>query len=465
MANKNILTTPSKTVQVGLNFYSPVATVPPYGIPLGTTYCFLSKVTSWDDDNDPPTPTADVKYTKQVMKNMFVAKLLTSNDICPVIERIDWVSGVVFDMYRDDIDILEYGENDKLLYKFYVKNRYDQVFKCLWNDNGAPSTIEPYFEPGSYGTNNIFKGSDKYKWKYMYTIDTSLSLRFMDKLWMPVIIGANTPNPLMTAAGAGSLDVMNVTEGGSGYDPTNSAITITITGDGTGAVGVANVQGGLIDDIIVTNPGTNYTYSDITITSESGSGAQAFANTSPVGGHGFDPISELGCSHIMFTSQFDGSEGGVIPTDINYYQLGLVINPTSRDSILMAENLGISESLPANGVIYKTTTDFIVAPGFGTYLPDEIVFQGPTDNILDATFVATVLSFDVATNVLNLINTTGTPIPNTPVKNTPKTNRTLLSYTTPNYSIFSGYMAYIENRSGVQRSEDGIEQVRIVLGY
>jgi len=465
MANKNILTTASKTVQVGLNFYSPVATVPPYGIPLGTTYCFLSKVTSWDDDNNPPAPTADVKYEKQVMKNMFVAKLLTSNDICPVIERIDWANGIVYGDYRDDIDILASGLDDKLIYKFYIKNRYDQVFKCLWNNNGEPSTVEPYFEPGSYGTNNIFKGADKYKWKYMYTIDTSLSLRFMDKTWMPVVIGANTPNPLMTAAGAGSLDVMNVTDGGSGYDPTNSAITITISGDGTGAIGVANVQGGIIDDIIVTNPGTNYTYSDITITSASGSGAKAFANTSPVGGHGFDPVSELGCSHVMFTSEFNGSEGGVIPTDINYYQLGLVINPTSRDSILMAQNLGVSESLPANGVIYKTTTDLIVAPGFGTYLPDEIVFQGPTDNIQDATFIATVLSFDVATNVLNLINTTGTPIPNTPVKNTPKTNRTLLSYTTPNYSVFSGYMVYIENRSGVQRSEDGIEQVRIVLGY
>jgi hypothetical protein len=29
----------------------------------------------------------------------------------------------------------------------------------------------------------------------------------------------------------------------------------------------------------------------------------------------------------------------------------------------------------------------------------------------------------------------------------------------------SGYMAFIENRTGITRSEDGIEQFKIVLGY
>jgi hypothetical protein len=466
MANKNIITTGAKVSAVELNYVAPNSVAAPYySVPIATTYCFLSKPLPWDDDTNPPIPQASVKYTKQVQKNMFVAKFISINDISPVIRRIDWVSGTVYEHYQDDIDMIELDTNGNLVHIFYVKNKYDQIFKCLWNNNDQPSTIEPYFEPGTYNTNNVFKGTDGYKWKYIYTIDTGLKLKFMDKTWIPVPVGANTPNPLITSAGSGSIDAINVTNGGSGYDPANSAITITIVGDGTGAVASANVSSGIINDIIVTSPGSNYTYANVIITSSTGSGATAEAPTSPIGGHGFDPISELGCSHIMFTAEFNGSEGGLIPTDIDFHQLGLVINPTSLASQTSAIALGLTSTLPANGAIYSTTTDLVVAPGFGTYTQDEFIFQGPNDNVENATFTATALSFNTSTNVLRLINTTGTLTTNAPVRNIPKTNRTLLSFTTPDFATLSGYVSYIENRSSVQRSYDGIEQVRIVLGY
>ncbi|NBP04400.1 MAG: hypothetical protein EBU90_30820, partial [Proteobacteria bacterium] len=388
----------AKVVQVQQVYYSPVAVVPPnIDIPLGTIYCFLSKVDPWDDENNPPLPASDQKSLKQVFKNIFAVKLIKTSDISPVIERIDWSSGIVYSYYRDDINMIEQDENGNLVNKFYVKNKYDQVFKCLWNNNGTPSTVEPYFEPGSYGTNNIFKGADNYKWKYIYTIDTGLKVKFMDKTWIPVTVGSNTPNPLLTSAGAGSIDAINVTNGGSGYDPANSFVTITVTGDGTGAVATANVVGGVIQDVIVVSPGSNYTYANVSITSTVGSNASAFAPTSPIGGHGFDPISELGCSHIMFTTEFNGSEGGVIPTDIDFHQVGLMVNPTTKE---LSPN-------PANGTIYRTTTDFIVAPGFGVYTADETVYQGTS--LETATFTAKVLSFNTSTNVVNLINITGTP--------------------------------------------------------
>ena len=274
MANKNIITTYAKVSAVELNYIAPASvSAPYYSIPVATTYCFLSKALPWNDDNNPPTPQADVKYLKQVQKNMFVAKLISVNDISPVIQRIDWTSGVTYEHYQDDIDMIELDSNGNLIHLFYVKNKYDQVFKCLWNNNDQPSTVEPYFEPGSYNTNNIFQGTDKYKWKYIYTIDTGLKVKFMDKTWIPVPVGANTPNPFISAAGAGSIDVINVIDGGSGYDPANAVITITVVGDGLGTTASANVIGGVIQDIIVTNPGSNYTYANVSITSTAGSGA------------------------------------------------------------------------------------------------------------------------------------------------------------------------------------------------
>jgi hypothetical protein len=152
--------------------------------------------------------------------------------------------------------------------------------------------------------------------------------------------------------------------------------------------------------------------------------------------------------------QFDGSEGGNIPTDIDYHQLGIVIDPVTLDST----------PYPATGSIYSTTTNLYVAAGFSLYALDEKVYQG--NSLETATFVGTVLDFDPASNIIKLINTTGSLTTNAPIfGNTSKTVRTLLNYVTPTFVIQSGYMSYIENRSGIQRSADGIEQFKIILGY
>ena len=285
MANKNILTYGAKVSNVELVTYTPVAVRAPfYDTPSATLYSFLAKVVPWDDDNNPPQPTQDQKSIKKTFKNIFAVKKITSNDISPVIARVDWTSGVVYNYYTDDGDIFEKDDNGNNIYNFYVKNRYDQVFKCLWNANGLPSTVEPFFEPGSYTPNNVYFGADGYKWKYVYTIDVGLKVRFMDQTWMPVPIGIGyIPNPLLnpnnlpTPAGIGNIDVINVTEGGDNYDTSNAIVYITITGDGTGAAASAVVANGRIQDIVVTNPGTNYSYANVSIVSALGSGATAIA--------------------------------------------------------------------------------------------------------------------------------------------------------------------------------------------
>lgn len=458
MASKNLLTYASKVYSAKQDYYAPVVVLPTNtAVNLNSLYFFLSKVDPWPNENDPPAPQQTQKYIKQTFKNMFVAKRITSNDVSPVIERIDWTTGTIYDYYDDNVDMVAKDANGYLVKKFYVKNKYDQVFKCLWNGDGVTSTVEPYFEPGTYSSTNIFQGSDGYKWKFMYVIDSGLKIKFLDTQWMPVPIGANTPTPLLTSAGAGSIDTINVVNGGTGYDPANASITVTVTGDGTGAsatIGTNEVANGVITDVIVTATGRNYTYANVAVTSAVGSNVQLSICPSPIGGHGFDAKSELGCSHSMFSIEFNGTEGDVVPVDIDFHQLGIVINPTT---IQYSPN-------PANGTIYKTTTDFVLAPGFGVFQQDEVVYQGTS--LATATFTGTVLSFNTATNVLRLINTVGTPITNASVYgNTSTTVRTLFGFSTPNFVLQSGYIYYIENRTGIQRSTDGIEQFKIVLGY
>ena len=42
---------------------------------------------------------------------------------------------------------------------------------------------------------------------------------------------------------------------------------------------------------------------------------------------------------------------------------------------------------------------------------------------------------------------------------------TVLNVTVPDFQVFSGFVGYIENFTGVQRSSDSIEFFKIVLGY
>lgn len=460
MANQNIITYGARLTGVREQYYSPVSQILATDTFVETFYCFLAKVDPWPDENVPPIPTQDQKSLKKIYKNIFAAKKVGTNNISPVVERIDWVAGETYDYYRDDVDMLEVDQNGFLVRKFYIKNRFDQVFKCLWNNDDGVVSDEPYFQPGTYTSNNLYLGADGYKWKYMFSVDIGSKLKFMDSVWLPIPIGRPGPTSQYyppwqtTPAGSGNIDVINVIDGGSGYNPANNPITITVTGDGSGATGTATVVSNVITNIVVTNPGGNYTYSNVSITSSEGSGAEAIAPVSPISGHGTDPISELGCSHVMFTVEFDGDENGLIPTDIDFRQIGLIVNPYSQASYPDV----------ANSEIYKTTTDFVLASGFGTYLADETVYQG--SSLSTATFTATVLSFDDATGVLRLINTVGTPVTNATIfGNTSATARTTLSVSNPDYDIFSGHIIFVENRSSIQRSADGIEQLRFVLGY
>jgi hypothetical protein len=476
MANQNILTYGLKLTQLKQDYYAPTLVYRGTTTSSESIYCFLSHVEPWPNDpgtglESTPTPTQDQQYIKNVFKNMFVAKQITSANISPVTQRFDWTKGTIYDYYQDNVDMFATDSSGLLVKTFYVRNRYDQVFKCLWNNNGQPSTDEPYFQPGTYNTNNVYvSGIDGYKWKYIYTVDIGNKTKFMDSIWMPVPLGSNTPNP-NTTAGIGSIDVVNVMNGGSNYDPVGSPITITITGVGNTVQATANVGSvinGVIKDITVYNAGANYTNANVIITTSgagAGSNAVAIAPVSPIGGHGFDPVSELGCNHVMYITEFNSTEtiNGVdyVPTDIDYRQVGLLFNPMANDTY---PNF-------ANNSIYDLTTQLVVAGGVGgIFVGDETVTQVDTtvgsSTYGQTVFKATVLSFNSATNVLKLINTLGTPITNGSIQgNTSGAARTILTVSNPNFIKFSGYIAYIENRAGVQRSTDGMEQFRFVLGY
>jgi hypothetical protein len=457
MANsvKGLLTTYGSTAQVETSYYFVVSGsgyVPSYDT---SSYFFIGKVNPWPDDNNPPQPVQSQYEIKTAFKNMVAAKLLTSANMSPVVKRVDWAQNTVYYAYTDKEDMFTKDESGNLTKNFYVRNQFDQIFKCLSNNGGSHSTIEPILQPGTTEPSQTLYLKDGYKWIYVTTINKGLKKNFFDNNWMPIVIGSKGVNAI-SVAGLGSINAINVTDSGdSTYSDGFNSTIVTISGDGQGAEAYANVSGGLVQDVIVTNSGNNYTYSTVTIRPNAGfAGNNATANAviSPVGGHGSDPVSELGCNHLMISVELDGSENGLIPTDIAFRQLGIVVNPELLDGSVPKETI-------------SNTTDLgYVSYGTLNYTIGETVYQGT--NLSNATFTAEVCSFDEINNIIHMINIDGSYEIGKPIYGQSSgTTRVLLDYTKTDFAVGSGYMMYFENRTPIQRSPDGNEQLRLLLSF
>jgi hypothetical protein len=431
-----------------------------YDFPINTTtnnylYAFFGKVDSWANESSPDYPQQHPYYIKKTFKNMFYVKQLTSKNISPVVPRSDWTSGTVYTPYDDNIDMFTLNSNGVLTPNFYVRNTYDQIFKCIWNNNGAASTVEPVLYPGTITIQSVQTTSDGYKWVYITTIDKGLKLNFFDNNWMPISL-TTTPQNSYYSAGLGTVDAVNVTYGGSGYTQGNTTVNVTITGDGYNANGYAYVNSsGIIQDVMMTNSGSNYTYANVAFspaTGYSGSGANGYTVISPIGGNGIDPLAELGCNHVMVSYELDGSENGQVNTTLNYRQTGLIVNPT------------LTNGNTATGSGYNMTTLLYVNYSPSSLLNGEIVYQG--QSLSQATFYGTVTNYDASNGIVSVINTAGTPNPNgLIIGNTSGGNKILLQYATPNFQIGSGYLVYLQNCTPIQRSDNANEQFRLVLKF
>lgn len=166
-------------------------------------YVFTGKATAWPDDNNPPESGDSVVQTdSQVYNDLLFGKLLTEQDVSLLIPRYNWVSNTVYDVY---------DQEDEQLYekRFFVVNDQMQVYKCIYNNRGMPSTVEPRLT----ATDGTFSTSDGYIWKYMYTVQGQANTKFTSNSYIPV-----TPNTAVSRnAIPGTIDAYVITNGGQGY--------------------------------------------------------------------------------------------------------------------------------------------------------------------------------------------------------------------------------------------------------
>ena len=173
-------------------------------------YVFVAKHTPFEEDNNPPIPQDDERTTLfRIYKDLLYGKKVDSTDVAFVIKKAEWQSGTIYDQYVHDENNFEKN--------FFVAtpgagDSYD-VFKCISNNRGAPSTYYPRLDETS-PADTFYETIDGYQWKYMYSITEAQWEKFSTNNFMPVFSNAN----VVANAVNGTIDFVQVTYSGSGYN-------------------------------------------------------------------------------------------------------------------------------------------------------------------------------------------------------------------------------------------------------
>ena len=347
-------------------------------------YLFVGRPQPWTSttpygggsDSAPPTPLDNVDDEYMYYRDMQAAKRITSADIQYAIPRHTWTTGTVYDYYRGDYgaqwsttssDIVKTVNNGTNLWAsttlFYVISSLNNVYKCMWNNAGATSTVEPT------GTSNSeLTTADGYVWKFMYTLSTAQVADFLTADFMPV----TTDSTVSAAAVDGAIRHYKVEQGGAGYT-VGTYTSVAINGDGASATVTVVVAGGAVTSVTSTAAGTGYTFGTCDVDAISGIGTPSTSAIvtpiiGPPGGHGYNAVDELGGFYVMTNTSIASTEGGGdFVVDQDFRRVGIVLNPY---------NYGTTTVATASTLSALKSMTFDASPTPGTFVHDEIITGG-----------------------------------------------------------------------------------------
>lgn len=406
-------------------------------------YLFIGRTEEWADDQNPPLPTDSSYDENDARFNMLSLKKIIASKVSHVIPRYNWTSGQAYSEYDDQDDMLTTK-------RFFVYTEDDlSVWKCIKAGSG-PSVVRPSTAETSIGA----VLSDGYQWKYMYTLTGSDIGTFTTSTFIPVKTLATDDLTyqwdVQQAAIDGGIHRIKIVNGGTGYQ---SKPTVTIVGDGSGCTVQASgitIVGGVITEILVNSPGSNYTQAQIVF---SGGGpttvASARAVISPAGGHGSDPVQELGGYYAMIASTLSGAEGsGDFIVDSGFRQIGILRNPidTNTSQVGVATTYSACKKLVVSNISGGTFVQNT------TLIGDTTAANAKIDAIDGATLY-----------VHQNIGTGFTAFQVGETVHVGSVTATIDSIINPEIDLRSGQLLYIENISPVTRNQNQTEDIRLVL--
>ena len=178
--------------------------------------------------------------------------------------------------------------------------------------------------------------------------------------------------------------------------------------------------------------------------------ANARAIISPPGGHGSDPLYELGGKNLMFNIRLKYSEDGVFPETNDFRQVSIIKDPKNPTANVISK----SAFLQALGLSLF---------GSGDYVNDEIVYQGPS--LANATFSGEVLHWDYVNSKIYLINTKGNPTGDNLQGTAQFSSRQVIDIFPGEGERYTGKILYTDNLKPISRSPDQIEDFKILVKF
>lgn len=410
-------------------------------------YVTIGQTYAWPNETSPSTPTTSDNDIINIYRNMLGGKKITGNDVRHCVPRFDWSPNQQWNQYEDYWDDIVLKSSNT---RFYVVTDDFNVYKCLSNNYGGISTVKPT----STLTDRTFQTADKYIWKYLYSISAEDQLKFTTSDFIPVktltIADGSTQWVVQGAAADGGINNIRVTAPGQNYIRNASVI---ISGDGSGANAFAlKSSTNTISEIVVDDPGYGYSRANIFIVGD-GTGATARPVISPSGGHGSDPITELGASYIIISVNMRGSEDNKIITTNDFRQVAIVADP---------KKYGTSNAF--TNTAFSQLTTVTVSGSSVDYIKDEYVYQG--NSFRFSTFRGIVADWDSTNSILKLYGVEGSPENDNLIGYTSSAVRQLLAASVqPELEPNSGKLLYIDNIEPVQRDTNQTEDFKIVLSF
>jgi hypothetical protein len=491
-------------------------------------YLFIGRSYNWNDTTSgaivekydgvstvsdflPPDPVDCLDEIDEIYDDMIAIKRVTRSDVSEVIRKRTWQSGVVYDMYRHDYGTVTNGvtkisaNGQSKLYdtSFYVMNSNFQVYKCIYNGqtpsteaypNGKPSTVEPT------GTStDIVTYGDGYRWKYMYTISISDYIKFVSTDFIPVrvdtavqtaAVDGSINQVLITNRGAsltpGTYYVPVIGNGGLGLNSTKAVVKIIVPSSGSFA--------NKIETATMEQSGSGYTFASLNLTSSYSSLNDALARTgattslgttasieiiiSPTGGHGANPIYELGAYRIMINKNLEFLDGsGDIPVNMQFRRFGLIEDPSSNSGIdYISPTAAVCKTIKfaSSTTVNYQNGEIITQANTGAkgrvihwdsinkilrYYQNEYISAEQTGNNKDK-----LVEFSGANAITGSISSV-TATPDTTDNSTVAGITFVSGYSAGEIKKYSGKILYVENRKPVFRSNDQIEDVKLVIEF
>ncbi len=255
--------------------------------------------------------------------------------------------------------------------------------------------------------------------------------------------------------------------------------TIELQGDGSGCVAKSEVVNGQITNIIILDPGSGYTNLIASVKDPEFDFAPEDPNSvdvraelrpilSPFGGHGYNLIDELYCSHILLYGYITETDNNQIGSETSYSNIGIVKNP---EFVSASANTANTPDVFDNRI--KIVTDdisYAVEGGIINQLDssNKITFTGKVHEVVDSSNTVYISNYmgpfaNQANNDISfdptaaIVNSTGQRI----IINSPQANNTIES----DYIQRSGQVYFMEDFVPLVRTRTSREEYKLVLEF